>query len=272
MATQIQKRQIADSAIDDSKIQAGAGIVTTKLAEGADFVKRNGAVPFTSNQSAGGNKLTDIGTATNPGDAVNLSLLDTRLSSIDSLYTYRSVRVASTANVTIATSPAAIDGVTLVSGDRILLKDQTAQAENGIYTYTSTGNPLTRAADTNAWNEITGLSVQVIEGTANNDTRYKSTANSGGTLGTTAIVFSADAANGLTTANFVSKEVPTGAINGVNTAFTMANTPLIGTEEVFLNGVLQESGAGNDYTISGASITMLFAPLTGEKLRITYRK
>lgn len=71
---------------------------------------------------------------------------------------------------------------------------------------------------------------------------------------------------------FVDRETPTGTVNGSNTAFTLANTPLVGTESVFLNGILQEPGAGNDYTISGTAITYLTAPVTGDKIRVSYRK
>jgi len=70
----------------------------------------------------------------------------------------------------------------------------------------------------------------------------------------------------------VDKEIPTGLINGVNTVFTMAFAPIVGSEHIYRNGILQESGAGNDYTISGATITYLTAPLTGDKLRVTYRR
>lgn len=80
------------------------------------------------------------------------------------------------------------------------------------------------------------------------------------------------AATGLSSSNFVTRETPSGTVNGSNTAFTLANTPTAGTEEVFLNGVLQEPGAGNDYTISGAAITYLTAPLSGDKIRANYRK
>lgn len=73
-------------------------------------------------------------------------------------------------------------------------------------------------------------------------------------------------------ADFVTRETPSGTVNGSTTAFTLANTPIAGTEMVFLNGVLQDAGAGNDYTISGTTITMLSAPLTGDKLRVTYQK
>lgn len=76
----------------------------------------------------------------------------------------------------------------------------------------------------------------------------------------------------LAPANFVYRETPTGTVNGSNTAFTLANTPVSGTEQVFQNGVLQEPGAGNDYTISGGTITYLAAPLSGDKIRVTYQK
>jgi hypothetical protein len=73
-------------------------------------------------------------------------------------------------------------------------------------------------------------------------------------------------------ANFVVRETPTGTINGVNVTFTLANAPVAGTEQLFLNGILQEPGAGNDYTISGATITYLTAPATNDRLKATYMK
>jgi hypothetical protein len=72
--------------------------------------------------------------------------------------------------------------------------------------------------------------------------------------------------------DFVVREVPAGSINSVNTTFTLANTPLANTEQVFLNGVLQQSGAGNDYTISAATITYLAAPQTGDRILVSYYK
>lgn len=76
----------------------------------------------------------------------------------------------------------------------------------------------------------------------------------------------------LAPSNRIIRETPSGSVNGSNTAFTLANTPATGSEEVFLNGILQDSGAGNDYTISGGTITMLSAPLSGDKIRVTYWK
>lgn len=79
-------------------------------------------------------------------------------------------------------------------------------------------------------------------------------------------------ASGLTDADFVIRETPSGTINGVNTTFTLANTPTAGTEEVYLNGLLQNEGVSNDYTISGATITYNTAPATGDVLLVSYRK
>lgn len=73
-------------------------------------------------------------------------------------------------------------------------------------------------------------------------------------------------------AKFVTRETPTGAVNGTNTSFVLANTPVTGSESVFLNGILQEPGVGNDYTISVATITYLTAPVTGDKVRVSYVK
>jgi hypothetical protein len=76
--------------------------------------------------------------------------------------------------------------------------------------------------------------------------------------------------NKLTLTKYIVRETPSGSINGSNTAFTLSNTPVSGTESVYLNGVLQEPGAGNDYTISTNTITYLTAPTTGDRLRVTY--
>jgi hypothetical protein len=74
--------------------------------------------------------------------------------------------------------------------------------------------------------------------------------------------------------NFVTREVPTGSVNSSNRAFTLANTPVAGSEEVYVNGVLQNSGSGNDYVISTNTITFEVAatPQTGDVILVNYRK
>jgi hypothetical protein len=69
---------------------------------------------------------------------------------------------------------------------------------------------------------------------------------------------------------FKTSTTPTGTINGVNAAFALASTPVVGTEEVYLNGQRMFPGAGNDYTISGTAITMIVIPLTNDRLTADY--
>lgn len=70
--------------------------------------------------------------------------------------------------------------------------------------------------------------------------------------------------------DFTPNETPSGAVNGSNTTFTLAGTPANSSLKLFMNGMLLEPGADNDYTVSANTITMLFAPITGDKLRAYY--
>jgi mono/diheme cytochrome c family protein len=73
-------------------------------------------------------------------------------------------------------------------------------------------------------------------------------------------------------ANIVTRETPSGTLDGTNTIFTLTNAPLPGSEEVFLNGILREPGIGNEYTITGNLLTCLNAPASTDRLRVSYRK
>ena len=120
-----------------------------------------------------------------------------------------SVRLATTANLasnynnaggtlTNSGSNAALqlDGVTVVAGNRILVKDQSSAAENGIYVVTTVGDGstawvLTRADDANVSAEMTGgVFTFVEEGTVGADNGYVFTHNGAPTLGTTALTVS----------------------------------------------------------------------------------
>ena len=68
----------------------------------------------------------------------------------------------------------------------------------------------------------------------------------------------------------VNNETPSGTINDVNVTFTLANAPSPAASlRLFLNGAYQTPG-GEDYTLSGATITFVNAPLTGSVLRAFY--
>jgi hypothetical protein len=103
-----------------------------------------------------------------------------------------SVRATTTVAGTLSSSFAngsIIDGVTLVTGDRILIKDQVSGSENGIYTVNASGSP-TRATDCDASVEVTaGFFTFVAEGTSYADSGWVLTTNDTITLGTTSLAF-----------------------------------------------------------------------------------
>jgi hypothetical protein len=102
------------------------------------------------------------------------------------------VRVATTTGITIATGLNAgdvIDGVTLVNGDRVLVKDQGTQSQNGIYVVSASPARATDADESAefAQNKL----VYVSEGTANGGDYFKQTTSTAITVGTTNIAFGA---------------------------------------------------------------------------------
>jgi hypothetical protein len=146
------------------------------------------AIKFTQQLDLGNNRLLSVGTPTTATDGVNKSYVDAIAQGLD---WKASVRVASTADVTLTAPGAAIDGVTLSNGDRVLLKDQTAPAENGIYVFNGAASPLTRSTDADTSAKVTaGLAVSVAEGTAANaDKVFILIADDPITLDTTALPF-----------------------------------------------------------------------------------
>jgi hypothetical protein len=164
-----------------------------------------------------------------------MGYVDTQISNLNSLFDSKgSVVAASTGNVTVSNpGTATFDGVVLSNGDRLLLKNQTAPAENGIYVFNGSAAALTRASDMDAWAEVPGAFV------ASSKVRPMPTRSgfapqmAAAHLGTTAITWQQiPTSAGLTNSNFVDKEIPTGSINGANTTFTLANTPVSGSEHV----------------------------------------
>lgn len=98
-----------------------------------------------------------------------------------------SARVATTANITLSGTQT-IDGVAVIAGDRVLVKNQTAPAENGIYVVAAGAWSRSTDADTSA-DVTSGMYAFVAEGTVNADNGFVLTTNDPITLGTTSLVF-----------------------------------------------------------------------------------
>lgn len=144
------------------------------------------------------NNLSDVGSASSA--RTNLSVYST--SQVDALIAglswKQAVRAATTANGTLSTAFAngqTIDGVTLATGDRILIKNQSTGSENGIYIVAASGAP-TRSTDADSGAELVNASCYVSEGTTNADTQWTCTTNATITVGSTSLAFAQLATGG----------------------------------------------------------------------------
>jgi hypothetical protein len=346
--TQIHgEKQVQLATVKSAQIHGTAGITDAQLANGANYIKKDGSIAFAQDQSHGGFKITNLADPVNPTDAANRQWVLANVAG--GVVSSGTAKAATTVNITLSATQT-VDGVALSAGEICLVKNQTTASANGLYVVAA--GAWARHTSMDVWAEVPGMLVSVQQGTVNADTVWLSTADAGGTLNTTNITFTQlpgpsditagagllrtgqvidvqTSDNSLTInpdniqvkidtarcisvqalgigvnpdgttieananalrvkpgsigdtqlaavyqrqANIVIRETPSGTINSSNVTFTLAATPVAGTEQVFLNGLLMEPGAGNDYTISGATITMLSAPDTGARLKANYLK
>jgi hypothetical protein len=156
------------------------------LSEGTQTI--NGAKTFTSPIAMSAQKITGLADPTAAQDAATKFYVD---AVAQGLSWKNAVRAATTTNGTLATSFAngqVIDGITLATNDRILLKNQTTQTQNGIYIVQASGAPV-RSVDMDASSEFVGTAVFVDEGTLNADTAWVQITAAPITVGSSNIVF-----------------------------------------------------------------------------------
>lgn len=128
----------------------------------------------------------------------------------------QAVRVATTAAGTLASSfenGDTVDGVTLATGDRILIKNQAAGAENGIYVVAASGSPA-RATDADSGAELVNATCYVSEGTTNADTQWTCTTNATITPGSTSLAFAQLTSGGASNFDSLTDVVITSAAQG----------------------------------------------------------
>ena len=160
----------AQAGVAGITMTAGAGGTITLVPEGV------GSVDVSSK------KITNLATPTEASDAATKGYVDANSQGLD---VKNSVRAATTGNRAL-TGLTAVDGVTPIGGDRILVRYQTTGSENGIYTAAS--GAWSRAVDADTTGKITGGTFTFVEeGTLYSDTGWVVSTNGTITIGTTAI-------------------------------------------------------------------------------------
>lgn len=170
-------------------------------------------------------RITSVADPTGAQDAATKAYVDAVKTGLE---VKASVRVATTANITIATAlnvNDTLDGVTLADGDRVLVKNQTDASENGIYT---AGASPARSADANVAAELTGGTFTFVEeGTTNSDSGFVFTHNGTPTLGSTDLtVAQFSGAGSITAGDGISQSGTTLAVNDDNITLLADGTSL----------------------------------------------
>ena len=197
MAVQVRSAQIQDNAIVSAKIASGAinssslfgssvvtssvlandAVISSKIADGAidttaylansvvtaAKIDLSGSFDFTSG-------TVSVATPTADNHAVTKAYADAQAQGV---HWKESCIAATVANIDLSSAPSAVDGVTLSANDRVLVKDQTDATSNGIYSFASAGNAMTRTDDANTAQKLEGAAVFIRQGSTNSDQGYQ---------------------------------------------------------------------------------------------------
>lgn len=152
------------------------------------LLKRDGGNKPSANIDWNGKKITNLGAPTSDADAATKEYVDDTATGFDNF----TVRLASTANVNLTTDVDAgstFDGVALVEGDLILLKNQTTATQNGVYVVPAALGTASRSTSFDTWAEFVGSIINVTAGSAGAGLSFRCTVNSGGTVGSDNITY-----------------------------------------------------------------------------------
>ena len=187
------------------------------------------ATQASNNVSISGGSVTGMGTPSGNTDVANKSYVD---QAIAGLRNRTVAECASTANVNISNALEAgdaIDGVTLVAGDRVLLKNQSTATENGLYLAVASGaGAASRDPEHDNIAELSGGMITVNQGSANDNKIFLCTTDSSGSIGSTNIVYTLITPSNTGTVESV-------GITQSGSEFTIGNTPITSTGNITLN-------------------------------------
>jgi hypothetical protein len=237
----------------------------------------------TGTVDVGSARITNLATPTQSTDATTKAYVDATASGLD---VKQSVRLSTTANLTATASGTgagktltnsgtqavfAVDGVTAVQGDRVLVKNQTTGANNGVYTVTTVGTVstnwvLTRATDADnsspATEVTSGMFTFIEEGSTLANTGWVLSTTGTITLDTTGLTFSQFSGAGTYLASGGVQLIGnTFSVNlGTNSSLTttgntlQVNSTIAGNGLTYTNGVIDVVGTSNRISVTADAI------------------
>jgi len=260
-------QKIAVSATTDTELGYLSGVtsaVQTQL--DAKLVKANNLSDLTSastartnlglgtiatqnanNVAVTGGTITGLGDPSSSSEAATKNYVDTLVAG---LRTRVVARVASTTNVTIASgleNGDTIDGVTLATGNRVLLKNQSTASQNGLYIVVASG-AASRDPEFDTISELAGQLILVSEGSSQQDTLWLCTTDTSATLGSSSITYTQVYPSSGGTVTSV------GLADAGASEFTVTNSPVTssGTINIAVNSIANTkiSGLGTASTLN----------------------
>ena len=185
-----------------------------------------------NNVSISGGSVTGLGDPSSTSDAATKNYVD---QAVAGLRTRTIAEAATTGNISLTTdlqNGDTIDGVTLVTGDRVLVKDQTTATQNGLYIVVASG-AASRDPEHDTIAELSGGMVVVNQGTSNDNKIFLCTTDSDGVIGSTNITYTQ-----VTPAN-VGTVTSVGVADSGSSEFTVTGSPITssGTISLAVNSI-----------------------------------
>ena len=239
-ASSVNSSKIVDDSIVNADINSNAAIAATKIHDGTisntEFGYLNGVSSAIQTQ-------IDTKAATTYVD-----------NAVAGLRTRIIAEAATTGNVDLSAdlqNGDTIDGVTLVTGDRVLVKDQSTASQNGLYTVVSSGT-ASRDTQFNTIDELSGQMIVVNQGTANDNKIFLCTTNNTATLDSDSITY-----NVITPSN-VGTVTSIGIADAGAGEFTVGSTPVTSSGNITLAiNSIADTKLGTISTANKVSLTAL---------------